>query len=898
MQKIEITWFGQGYYHKKKQAWGVDNKVRDVQFLTWQEVVAEFTQMRTFAKKEMGKMFSFNHYKTWDDDPDTVEDFQKKLYVRKTGNNVVDITALMLDFENREFSIEDFKKLYSHIKHVGYTTYSHLSDKKNGAECFRVIIPLHCPIPKEIMPRLAPTLVEMFPKIDTSCFDIGRGFYVPSCHPSQLKNAVTWSNEGDVFDWSELKQHDVEVFGEYVPPETTGNVSIGGKGKILYHTMDILSFSQNNMLRPKHASGGWYEVDCPFAHEHTDGSRRGAFVKNASSKGPSSFHCKHSHQKKTKDFIAFFRQQSGNEVFRPYCECEEIIEKKPEPIKQAFLSLEELEKIQKEERAFYKQKYSELAYAVLDALQLLYSPEGSGKSMAAANMMDRGIKILFLCKSHDQAKQKLRDFAKQGFVGVHLRSKERVLKEEYGVSFVRANSDIPWTQGKIDYQETAIELIKTMRSKGKIINFEEAFKIIKKAARDSVNTKKVDFVVTSYVQGQIILNKRLESDADSIRSFVAKYRGTDIELPEEDALEKLLIFDDEEEYEDFVIGDGWVVFIDDPDPDDFMTLSKMEKDYEADKLPDNLIIEELGQNEKYWRRPEIEVLGKKMQRNVPIVFTTTELITKHLIETHYPGIKVVDLMQDTKVCKITILGTRFVRRRYDGMFFPLLGYLRQNGFDVELIQDGVGSKLNHSNSKGQNQLAKQHILCEVSVPHMSKVLTLHRETGIELKSIKYALMIDTIHQGVGRNQGAGRFCGFEAVVFVDPKFHKSLTDDKGFLRYAFDKDSSVIIDRNKFKPKRFNGPASDLVKSIEGYLMTCQDRLFTGELLLDLNGFKFNEHTFKQIVTAVQTVWTKDIHIQQSYGIRAAQRKSEQTIDKFAETQNMIKIDDKWKKRL
>jgi hypothetical protein len=180
-----------------------------------------------------------------------------------------------------------------------------------------------------------------------------------------------------------------------------------------------------------------------------------------------------------------------------------------------------------------------------------------------------------------------------------------------------------------------------------------------------------------------------------------------------------------------------------------------------------------------------------------------------------------DYMAGVEGGKITILGTESVYSRYDGIIPLLVRRLEKEGFDIRLIADGLAQPLNHSNTKGRNSLKKQDLLVEVSAAHPSKVMTICDALEISFakqgRPILVDLMVDQLHQALGRSQGY-RFEGAECVALVPANMHSVLLEN---ARYSYDEENSVLIDRTADMGRmdsRLSETATPLVQAIEQFL--------------------------------------------------------------------------------
>ncbi len=184
-----------------------------------------------------------------------------------------------------------------------------------------------------------------------------------------------------------------------------------------------------------------------------------------------------------------------------------------------------------------------------------------------------------------------------------------------------------------------------------------------------------------------------------------------------------------------------------------------------------------------------------------MVFTTTEQLTKTALIRHLAQMRrrpvIHEMMEKSPYGDITVLGTDKVRRSQDAVIPLILRRLEKKNLSVQLIADGLGSTYNHVNSKGVNILTDTDVLVEVSIPHPAEVKKVCALLGLdyaaEQQEVTVNLMLDKIHQAIGRNSGF-RWKGKECVVLVDKRHHKNIVQQ---LRYRVDTENSVVIDKTQ-----------------------------------------------------------------------------------------------------
>jgi len=172
----------------------------------------------------------------------------------------------------------------------------------------------------------------------------------------------------------------------------------------------------------------------------------------------------------------------------------------------------------------------------------------------------------------------------------------------------------------------------------------------------------------------------------------------------------------------------WTVWVDDPDVTDFVDIEPYEPERWGE-LPEGAehaaeVETRQATGQRYYRRDEKQSLGAAVRRH-RCVYTTTERVTlkaaKKLLGNRGEHVIVHDRMEGVSGGKITLLGTEKVYSSYDGIIPLMVRRLEKEDHDVRLIADGLGQSLNHSNTKGKNDLRERNLVVELSSSHPVKV---------------------------------------------------------------------------------------------------------------------------------------------------------------------------------
>lgn len=185
----------------------------------WYKVVQALREQKhTVSESKDGKLLSPWLYKTFaqgaiqrltdEGQPWLIDD---KPVVARLADNVIGTNLLMLDFDG-EVTVTQAKSIFSTYTHLGYTSYSHMSPGKNGADCFRIMLPLASFISANDLVAHRNAIYETFPGLDISCLSLSRSFYLPSCPPERSSVAHMWDNDGEFFDVWDFPVREPEIF--------------------------------------------------------------------------------------------------------------------------------------------------------------------------------------------------------------------------------------------------------------------------------------------------------------------------------------------------------------------------------------------------------------------------------------------------------------------------------------------------------------------------------------------------------------------------------------------------------------------------------------------------------------------------------------------------------------
>lgn len=262
----------------------------------------------------------------------------------RSNGNFISASCLCLDFDHGQPSIAQILELLPGMYAVYYSTYSHCwkntEKTQNGVKIpadktytpgnprFRVVIPLsrqvnaleHVRVVSGIRSILTSDLMEC---LDTTCFEISRSHFLPSCPPELESYTVSGFQDGELLDvehFMSLACDSDQPITKHSHAAPVANKSLGLAPVVLQHTagykepasgdrFDLPTWASKNpnfdivgAVNLKYRRGdiqdGKQHIRCPFEAEHTDQSHDFAtFIANASPPEYNSWdiHCCHEH---------------------------------------------------------------------------------------------------------------------------------------------------------------------------------------------------------------------------------------------------------------------------------------------------------------------------------------------------------------------------------------------------------------------------------------------------------------------------------------------------------------------------------------------------------------------------------------------------------------------------
>jgi hypothetical protein len=801
-----------------------DNKIKPIE-TTWDNTIQLFTdEHETFPEKHQAKLFNAAEYlppaEIPEDSDELAKDKDGKFYTTRRQVNLIHNHLLVLDFDS-DVTLEDALIRLNKYELVYYTSHSHLAD--GVTHKFRILIPFHKPIPTHRKGnhigdwyRIVDSLKEFAgPGCDPKSFDPNQIYEMPSAPEERMHLAQRGHNKGTKLNWEEFEQSDVEVASS----EYSAGKSVSVQSSDQHLDPEQILVTAEGPKRVKDVVGKIDGVVCPF-HNDKKGSE---FVRKVEHTENIFLYCKKCDRK-------YYMHRLDNFVDQPkHLKKATKEQRKPDRGESTKKIIEfdpayndasdrsrvtaQLKVIQKEIESDRGFKFvpanidSGVKYFRNHASHIIYMPEGSGKSRLVIDIAKNGRKIIFACKSWEQAESKFAEFSRagkeQGFKVAIVRSKDAKARKRFNSKVVRCPPKGPYQSGKINDEKSLERFIKNNPDLSKeFIRLSWSFFTTDEFAFESIPFRQLNEDMEEV--GDLLTPINDSNTRVIVTSFeqlrIYKLKNTDIPL-------------------------DWTIWFDDPDINDVIDIDPYDRKKWGELSNKKLASEtKMINGGHYFKRNKEQSLGYPLIKH-QCIYTTTESITRQAIELMMRGRaekhQVHDQMDNITGGKITILGTSKVRRRLDGLIPALSRRLFKTDFPNTLIADGLAAKWNHSNNKGHNELSGDNLLVELSIPHDYQVRTICDALSLEFyanrRKIRKQIMLDRLHQAIGRNSGY-RYEGNECVILVDKSFHKEITKE---TRYKVDTKNSVLIDKTARMSRldsRLSNSASPFVKKIDSLL--------------------------------------------------------------------------------
>jgi len=611
------------------------------------------------------------------------------------------------------------------------------------------------------------------PGCDPKSFDPNQIYEMPSAPEERMHLARSGHNNGKKLNWEEFEQSEVgPVTNDYSAVKGSTTPS----SDQLLEPDQILDTKQGP-IKVKDVVGKIDGVVCPF---HND-KRGSEFVRKVEHTGNIFLYCK-------KCEFKYYMRPDKDSDDRPR-EIKKPTKRKRRTKREIFAEKEldfdtvysdasdrsrvitQLESIQKEIESdtgfkFVSANKSGEKHFKNYASHIIYMPEGTGKSRLVVDIAKNGRKIVFACKSWDQVESKVQEYSqegnKHGFKVAIIRSKDAKARKRFNSKAKRSPQRTPYKPGYIDDVATIDEFIKNNP------DLSEAFIRLS-----------WEFFTTDEFAFQTIPFRELDENMEEVGDLLASMFDDNIRVIVT-SFEQLRIH----KLKNTEIPFDWTIWFDDPDINDVIDIDPYDLK-KWDELPDEkLVAESKVINDRHYFRRDIKQSLGYAQREHQCIYTTTEGITKQAIELMLSRRKehylVHDQMDNIKGGNITILGTDKVRRRFDGLIPAISRRLFKMKFENILIADGLAARWNHSNNKGRNDLSGENLLIELSIPHDFQVQTICDALDLEYAAnrpkVRKQIMLDRLHQAIGRNSGY-RYNGKECVVLIDKMFHRDIVSE-------------------------------------------------------------------------------------------------------------------------
>lgn len=193
--------------------------------LAWSEIAELLLHHNDVDNKEDVELYNMVEFKTLDDP--TVENARKYHYingvkqntfdtiantVRRCKNNVISITGIVLDVDEKKTLQETMKELDG-IEYVIYTTFRHTETDHR----FRVVLPFSRPLLACDIEGRQQDIIKVFPDVDMSSFSVSQSFYFHS----GKNDSISYWNLGEMIDPYDFKVAEPKVVEQVVYDKST-----------------------------------------------------------------------------------------------------------------------------------------------------------------------------------------------------------------------------------------------------------------------------------------------------------------------------------------------------------------------------------------------------------------------------------------------------------------------------------------------------------------------------------------------------------------------------------------------------------------------------------------------------------------------------------------------------
>lgn len=804
---------------------GVHQRTDD---LEWEELATFMMEQghRVSPTKDGVPLFNATRFKTIDevvkeDRGGFREELDGTQLVRRQQKNALAVELLILDYDGT-LTLDEARERFKDYEYLGYTSHSHL--KKSSVHKFRLIFPLVRPIPAHrtydeygmlveqgAYHDISEALIAFAPGCDPVITKAVQPYYVPSAPAERTAEALIWRNQGAVLDWTAWKRNSAYA----ADPSSSSPIPLKTNGlpnRIL--DPDQVFTHRRGTIAATDVKGRVQHVRCPF-HGDTAGSE---FLVRYSS-GVVCFHCKHCGSFTLPPPSARVTSAVRQEVTAADSPPLDGIDLDP-----AWLDHTDRLHVERfltgVKKAILADKADGVGGRHSFRSHVLYLPEGAGKSQLALSFLSDPPapyflqapggrfrhQIIFACKSWKQVIEKEASFRdKLKAIGRTSRiawSFDGSIDRRFNVK-VKRRGGRPFAPGSVIAEDTIQEIMRVnphlserhIRTTWAILGG-DAVRFQRMAVPDVIDARPDE----PFDDEDLIFDDMGNQPPAIIFTTFAQLRLVGAKFDR--------------------IPLNWIIWIDDPDLDEFLDI----KPRPEDSIRDASKVETID-GSRYDPRPEIQSLGLAFKHH-RCIYTTTERVTlrllTHHLDKHSIPHDVHGERQRVTGGKITILGTDKVQTKFDALVPLLVRRLeKEHGTKTTLIADGIPADFNHSTNKGRNDLKNRHILIELSRPHPAQIKIVCDALGLRIAEhgdrIGRDLMIDKMHQAIGRNSGF-RTAGFECVVLADKTRHGAVVAECG---YQLDTNNSVIIDKTERMGRtdsRLTESASPLVKQIDAFL--------------------------------------------------------------------------------
>ncbi|MCP3867573.1 MAG: hypothetical protein GY703_05655, partial [Gammaproteobacteria bacterium] len=552
------------------------------------------------------------------------------MFAKRRQVNLIENDLLILDYDGG-ITLDQVKQRFQPYEYVYYTSYRHLHDGET--EKFRLILPLKTPIPTwrrynehgiavegGDWYQILDALKALAGPCDPKSFDPNQMYLMPSAPETRIELSQSGHNKGDWLDWTKFERIPFNKL------DSDSSIAHGG-GLVATSTDHLLPDQVLNTakgpIKVSDVEGRISGVLCPF-HADKKGSE---FVRKVEDTGNIFLYCstcqrKYYMRSTFSPVVSRSPNKKPMQTPRPVKEdriytADELLDL---PFSKDYTDADDRQHVLKqlakiEQEITWDRGYQFSSGAKQFKSRILFLLEGSGKSHLVINLAKRGEKIIFACKSWQQAEAKYYEYQRigirEGFNVRMVRSIDAKARRVFNTKVVRAQQRNPYDTARIlDEESVEAFILNNPDLSPEFIRLTWRFFTADRFSFETIPHPEIDEKGEVRDDGLIA-----PLHDDNTRIVISTF-------------EQLRIH----RLRNTHIPDEWMIWFDDPDITDVIDIEHYDTE-RWEELSDDQLEEKTREinGRRYFKRNPHQSLGYSL-KNHKCIYTTTEIITKQAIE--------------------------------------------------------------------------------------------------------------------------------------------------------------------------------------------------------------------------------------------------------------------------